>query len=166
MKDKKSLYILLPAAAALWGYIIYLVVSGMGGGNDTIIQAAPPIVTTDTLTFGQDSFALSLSYSDPFLKKQKPIKTAAPTTSPANSAPKKPKPPKKPVEDNTINWPPLTYGGSISGMGSKKEVIILIVGSDEFLVKEGDEVKGVKVNHIAPNAIGLEYKGATKTISR
>lgn len=162
MKNKKSLYVLLPAAGLLWGYIVYLVVSGMGGGGNIARPQGQPMAIPDSLVLGQDSFSLSLDYEDPFLKKTKPVivnntPKRAPTASPK---------PNKVAETPSVNWPTINYGGSITGAGSRKEVVILIIGNEEVLAKEGDVHKGVKINHIAPQAIGLEYKGAAKTISR
>lgn len=164
MKNKKTLYVLLPAAAGLWVYIIYLVVSGMGSGSDFTPIVGQPAVFSDSLIMEQDSFTLSLAYDDPFLKK---VKVRSTNSSPKliSHKPRKPKIPK--VDKPTVSWPSITYGGSIAGGGTKKEVVILVIANQEELGKEGDVLRrGVKIIHIAPNAIGLEYKGDSKTISR
>lgn len=164
MKNKKSLYILLPAAAGLWAYIIYLVVSGMGNSNDFMPSNAQPMVFSDSLVKGQDTFRLSLAYNDPFLKKIKAYSPSERASKPETLTPK-PKAQPKPKQPS-VSWPTITYGGSIAGGGGKKEVIILIIGSQEEIGKEGDVLRGVKILQIDPNVIDLEYKGDIKKISR
>lgn len=165
MKNKKSLYVLLPAAAGLWAYIIYLAVSGMGSGNDFVPSAMQPMVFNDSLVMQQDSFVLSLAYDDPFLKKIKKGPgdvSSAPRTIAISP---KPKPPK--VVAPSVSWPIIEYGGNIAGAGTKKEVIILVIANQEVLGKEGDVLKGgVKIVHLTPDAIELEYNGDSKTINR
>ncbi len=76
MKNKKLLYVLVPAAVIIWGLIFYKIFSFVN--TDPVIEASNYKGMNNSFKQStKDTFQLSLSYPDPFLKKARRIKNVS-----------------------------------------------------------------------------------------
>ena len=147
MKNKKSIYILLPSVLIIWGIIFWKVFSG---GDDQSLQVVQPSIKPlmQAEEQIQDVMELAYNYSDPFLRSlDKPQKTT--------EAPE-PKPVKK--LNRVVRWPMVEYSGAVKSRRKKSKVGMLKISNRNFLVREKRVYKDIEVTAITPDSIGLVYQ--------
>ncbi|MCB0395293.1 MAG: hypothetical protein KDD36_01490 [Flavobacteriales bacterium] len=162
MKKKTNVYILLVAAAVVWGLVIYRLVDGWGGQETYAV--VPAVMKEVPCDLENNSFALLELPSDPFLERsviRNNVRTYRPVSS-QSSAPVKPK--AKPEPKPPLRWPDVKFSGVVKGAG--KEVAILSVDNKNFLLAEGEEAVQVKVVKLYSDSVQLKYEGEKKTILR
>lgn len=159
MKSKKSLYLLLPAAILLWGYIIFKVIAQTG--SNTVHDPKHKVVVGDVEhTQMMDTFKLILNYRDPFLGK-------AIADKPDNVPIRVPQPVKKEaIPKKNTTWPIIAYSGKITNKKSNKEVYLLTVGDKSCAVSPGQNVNGVTVVKLLPDSIILQYEGEKRAFAK
>ena len=159
MKQKGTIYVLLPLAVCLWVYIIYIIAGGLGGHEATGNEPFEMHSMSGSKFSKPDTFVLSLQYEDPFGKLATPVKTKT-------KAPPKDRKPQPKKQRTTANWPVISYAGSITGVGTTNEVIVLIIKDRDHLTKQGEMVEGIYVESITANEIVLKLNDDTKKIVR
>lgn len=150
-KNKKSLYILIPLVIALWGYIIFQVVSGMNPSLE-VIRSKP---LAQKIKTKQDTLLLSLDYKDPFQ-----VRSSFYSKPKANTKKKKVKK-EKPIKQQTI-WPTIVYQGRMANVSSGKITAILVVNGAHHMIKEKEKLNGLKVVHCWKDSVKLKYDGESK----
>ena len=117
MKNKKSIYILLPIVLLIWGMLIYQFFSysvsdALLENTSTEFKVKPFKVKERT------AFTVNVGYRDPFLGKM----YIAPVSNQTKSSNKTKKSPKL---EETIVWPSIHYRGMISDPKEKNKVFFL-----------------------------------------
>ena len=146
MKNKKLLYVLIPAVILVWGAIIYKVVMGLGGNEDTSFQKIEmaEIHSTDVLN---DTFSINPSYRDPFSGKQikKIVTTGQPTI-------------KKIVAPPVIaNWPSIIYGGIVKNQKSNKQLVLVSINGQSTMLKIGESYNNVELLKVFKDSIEVKF---------
>ena len=158
MKSKKSIYILVPIALLVWGLIGFKVIKQTEQAPNEIVI---PQIPDETLSSNSDklneTYQLKLNYKDPFLGK---ITKSRPSARRSNQNHKRSKRITNPHEKK--NWPDVEYGGRIRNQDSDKNIAILKINSQEQLVKELDELKGIIIKDIYKDSIRLTYNSDTR----
>ena len=158
MKNKKLLYILIPATLALWGAILYKIVVGVNGKEEAfpINQMNAPVENNETLP---DTFNISGNYRDPFIagKKEKvnsntgeipvtKIKVAAPVA--------------------ISQWPNIVYGGMIKNQQSSKQLVLILINGQSNFMKMGDIANGIELTKVFRDSIEVQFLKEKKFISK
>jgi hypothetical protein len=161
MKNKKMLYILIPATLVVWGLIIYRIIGGMGPSDAPVFQqAAVPVAIAEA---EKDTFSIHPTYRDPFLGKRsvpaEQAQTHETTVKPAT-------PPPAPVVKTPTPWPTIQYSGTIKNQASNKERVLLQVNGQDFMAQAGETVNGVLVYKVYRDSIEVHFLNEKKFIHK
>jgi len=143
VKNKKSIYILLPLVIIIWGAVFWKLLKG-GQGK---ILPPPAVNITNTVKEAENKehTTLLLNYEDPFLKTLKGTRQE----SNANEV-------KQVVAVNrVVMWPMFEYNGMIRNNTSNKAVGMLKLNGKNYLVQNGDWIEGLFVEAVFPDSIIL-----------
>lgn len=163
MKNKKLLYLLIPATVLIWAAIAYNIISGLKQkDNFSDIQYLPDLnAKTDTL---RETYTLLADYSDPFRvgrrsapAVQKKIEVKPDRQSNRNQRPDRQNQPR-------VYWPMVVYNGLI--INEQKQVALLQIDSKKFLMTEGEERSRVKLLRMFSDSVMLEFGGEKKTLTK
>ena len=149
MKNKKFLYVLIPAVIIVWGLITHKVIAYfMDDGSSSFLQYNDRNMTPHELK--RDTFSLMANYSDPFRLNE----NQDPTTKKGKTKMK----PKSP-------WPKVTFYGAIRAEKKKNSVASLSINNRNMIMKTGDTCQGIKLTKISASSVSLRFKGEKKEFS-
>ena len=160
MKNKKLLYILIPATVILWGVVVFKIVSHLNQENNYSEAYYLPEMKTETDSSFK-TYKLLANYSDPFRIKRKPYSAVQkkvvqkPSVQATNLRHERRNP-------QRIIWPSVTYNGTIMNM--QKQVALIRINTNNFLMTEGEEQNRVILERLFPDSVIMVYEGETKTI--
>lgn len=159
MKNKKAIWVLLPAVLGLWGLIIFRVSNAVNSDDPK------PIVRQELLNAAASTkeiqyYELKLDYDDPFLKGRRPIVRKAPVK-PSNSQKAKPVV-KKTVKKLPLIWPSIEYKGTIGSEKGNKSMVILHVNGESWFMSSKEEKDEIKLLKTYQDSVIVEYKGKEK----
>lgn len=151
MKGNKSVYILLPVVAIVWGLIAYRVVKYVD--SDSSGASIAPVVDMkfEGEKFEGDTFSILANYSDPFeyAKVQtNPLLTHQ--AKPSDSHPKQ-------TKTSTHKFPTLIYKGSIKNKKNGKVIALITVNNTTKNVMKGETFDGLKIIKINNDSIKIRY---------
>jgi hypothetical protein len=150
MKNKKMLYILVPAVILIWGAVIFSILSHVGGSGANY-KPQNMQMQTRALDIDSNKYQLLANYRDPF-------HAGIRTTSIDNDMLQKND---KQKTEKSINWPQITYYGLI--INNKKPVALLKVNNSNLLMHEGEEKENLTLKKLYPDSIILNYQKNKKT---
>lgn len=157
MKNKKSIYILLPLVLIIWGMLIYQFFSY---SNDVAIKVENEVPLFVEIDYKEpDTTALNVNHRDPFsgkMEKTKDIDTA-PKQNIVNT-------PKINTESVPEVQTQIEYKGLVSDVANKKKVFMVIIDNQTFLMKQGDKENEVELISGNKESIAIKHKGKKKTI--
>lgn len=150
MKNKKTLYIMIPLVVAIWGLIIWKIIDYQPSDRDAISQFLPAIeeIMSDTV-----KYELSFDYRDPFLRSSGRSASAGKPKSKqrANNI--------KQVDltkETPITKPAtLIYRGEISG--HRYKVGLLEMEGNKVLVREHTAVGEYTILSVETDSLTLSY---------
>lgn len=150
MKNRKLLYILLPAVVIIWGLILVKVLSWMNGDKQeqAISVSLPPGRGSNAVP---DTFSLQLNYADPF--------TLQPVFRGSEQYPGT-------VVKAVIKWPDVMHFGTLTTGKHRTQFATLQINGVVRLMKPGDTCCGIQLMKVKCNAVVLRYHGSERTISR
>ena len=114
MKNKKLLYILLPASVIIWGLVIYRIFSALSSPEtpDRVILAKN--IKTRVNNTQADTFSIAANYRDPFLGSMQ-------TETPKRVASGVVKQKITPQPQIQADWSFIQYKGMVANQQSKKQ---------------------------------------------
>ncbi|MBL7883257.1 MAG: hypothetical protein JNL69_04270 [Bacteroidia bacterium] len=150
MKNKKVLYLLLPAVVLLWGTIVYKITSGLSSTNE---NNTPQNIQTQTLSNENniaDTFSISLNHRDPFRDDQRhsSIQNASLPNNKTVKQESKPNPSIK--TNNTSN---IVYIGMIKNKNSNKELALIQIDGQSYTITNGEKISGFELKKIYRDSI-------------
>ena len=152
-------YILLPLVALIWGIIFFRIFSSF---NEPIIDNQFHDVEVKTNeTLAPDTFHILADYRDPFLGNV--ISTNE--SSQKNTEVKKIVTVPKPIVQ-AVKWPSVVYGGIIKNQKSQKQLVMMQVGGQDNLMRQGDEKGGVQLVKIYKDSIEVSFQKEKKIIRK
>lgn len=159
MRNKKLLYILVPAVVAVWGLIAYRVASHLNSkapANNSALPVFNKPKVTDTLTF-----TLLENYRDPFLGRIQANDTPLKST-------KEKKQKNEPVDYFTLQrineiLGQVSYGGLIEGQGDGRMGLFRIKDKNCFL-RQGQKTEGIEIIGLYADSARIRSEGHEKTI--
>ena len=144
---------LLTVVLAVWGIIGFKIISTINpdapevSGQNIAINFNPK---TTTLI---DTFSVQTAERDPFLGTLS-LKQKSKSTNTKSSTKIK----------STVIWVPVLYHGAIAKQNSNTKVFVISIEGQQYVLKIGQEIKGVKLIRANPKEIIVSYKGVKKTI--
>ncbi len=157
MKNKKSIYILLPLVLVVWATILYKIFSNFNDNDEPGLPNYHLQSKSKKKIFVKDTFELLLNYPDPFLKK-------APKTTSSSQSYNNIK--KRLIGKHKINWPNIKYHGRIKNSVTKAEKINIRINQKMYLMKPYEKKADVKLLKIYNDSIIITYKNEIKTITK
>lgn len=155
MKNKKTIYILLPLALIIWGTIFWKLFVSVG--DVSIHQPSPSTQNNvEQATTQQKDYELRYNYPDPFLKD--PKKKSLPKETVKNT-------PNKRV-NRVVRWPSVQFKGTIKSRRKTKIMGVLHISNKKYLVREDQIANNIRVLTITPDSIGLEYQNDKRYFHR
>ncbi len=153
MKNKKNLYILLPAVLIIWGLVIYRFFTGINP-TTKIENTVEELGEFKPKKLQEaDTFSVDLNYRDPFLgtfpKKKK-------------SAIKRKSPVKKEVQPET-SFPSISYKGLVTPKGKNQKVFLISVNNQQHLYTIGSSFNEVKLLSGNDKEITLQFQKQKQT---
>ncbi|MBC7523114.1 MAG: hypothetical protein H7239_01545 [Flavobacterium sp.] len=154
MKNKKSIYIMLPLVLLIWGAIIYQFFSYVNPESSEIPNqefAIKPLIIKKI-----DSVKIKINPRDPFsgklvdeMVKKRIVKQSS----------------KKIVEiKEALVWPKINYKGIVSDNKDKIRVYMIIINNKTHLMKKGDFEEEILLIDGNRQAISLKYKRESKDV--
>lgn len=156
MKNKRTIYILLPVVLAIWGLVIYEFVSF--GSADQIVPEASSNWVIQPLTFKEPKkIIIETNYRDPFLGTlYVPTKNA--------TEPKKIKKSKIVKTAPELVWPSIEYKGVVSDNKEMKKIFLLIINGKNCFMSVGDTSNGIFLKSGDKESIYVKYQGELNLI--
>lgn len=152
---------MLPIVFLVWGIVFYQLYLYFFSTPTYVTEKTEVVVNVDEIK--KDTFSIVANYRDPFLGENIRLFQSK-TTNNQSSQPKVQKNiAQKPIEKP---WPTIEYKGMIKNNNSEKRVGIVGLNSKEYLVKEGEELNGVKFMVISKEFIQVSFQKEQKTISK
>jgi len=155
VKSKKTLYLLLPLVALIWGLIGYRVFKMTRPVDGDFESFAKRSIRTDSVTYNK-LVPLTLDYRDPFLKETVSIDAENKNDEFASLFANNPEPPKV-----VIPWPLIGFKGVI--VSKNEQLAILEIDGKRLLVSQGKEYNGFRIEEIFTDSITIAFSNEIKT---
>ncbi|MFI5219067.1 MAG: hypothetical protein ACHQNT_06225 [Bacteroidia bacterium] len=153
MKNKKTVYILLPLAVLIWGIIIYKIILSLSP-DETAMSSEQFNLPAATSSNAPDTFSIIANYRDPFLGKQASL----------NPAPVKALVIKKTLPPVSKPWPDIKYNGTMKNASSKKEFAFVQINGKEYIMKLNEEEDDIKLLKIFKDSAVVAFGKEKKTV--
>ena len=160
MKNKKLLYILIPAVVFIWGYVVIKIVRQISN-NTTITNYQTQIDDFLNEDVKKETFTIVANYKDPFLKQLPQHKTDKKEENIADYRKKTDKPTRL---QKRIRWPNVKYTGMVANTKSKEKLALIIIENQNYIFGKGESKQEITLNAIFEDSIHIEYQGVKKTI--
>lgn len=153
MKNKKNLYILLPAVLIVWSLVIYRFFKGLNPNTATSNAIEQVAYFKPKKIQESKPFIVNLDYRDPFLgtvqqKKKRITRHKLPT---------------KKTEATEIPFPSIVYKGIVSPKGKNEKVFLISVNGQQHLFKLKTGFNDVKLLRGNTKEVTLQFKGKKQT---
>jgi hypothetical protein len=161
MKNKKMLYVLIPAVLLVWGMIIYKIVSPVSGGDNITGLQNNQFALSSTTEILNDTFSINPNYRDPFLGKT--TKKSNPSENKESNADI------DPIKKNTATstkWPSLIYGGMIKNQKSNKQLVLIQINGQSSSIKLGEVINGIELIKIFRDSIEVRFGKENKFVGK
>ena len=165
MKNKKLIYILLPAVIIIWALIFIKFFNGIKTPAESF-NLRSNISNADTSKFWSDTIRLIADYRDPFLPGNTLIETSKTSEVKQNQVDRAFKPRRKELQQNSLNWPEINYPGIIYNNNKTKNTALVIIQQRNYLISEGDSVGDLFFTGVYIDSIAVKYKTEIRTIKR
>lgn len=151
----------MPLALLIWGAIFYKIYMASRDNNASPVQ--PTLSTFEKSNSKLDIFSLIADYPDPFLKRTNyTVKRVA--QQPRKEQNKKQKSEKK--EKAPINWPTITFSGTIANKDTKQQLVMLVVNGTNHLMRQNEQKSDLQLLEIRSDSILVRYMGEEKFIRK
>lgn len=152
MKNKKSIYILLPVVLLVWGVVIFQFFSFTT--PDVVLENAVPELNIKPFKLKERStFSVDVNYRDPFLGKVYTAKEVSNVKKSVIKVKKMPKP------EETIVWPTISYKGLISDVKGKNKTFMIVISGKNHFMKVGETENEIFLKDGDKESIYVKYKG-------
>lgn len=153
MKNKKNIYLLVPAVLLIWGIVGYKIYATLNATNDVVMDDNNAIEFKPEEIKDVEKFSISVNYRDPFLGK-----LVNNTKKISNSVKKKVKP--------IVIFPEITYNGMVSPKETDREALFLItINNKQQFLSVGKQIDGVRLLKGNSKEVTIAFQNNKKTIS-
>lgn len=166
MKNKTITYILSIVVLIIWGTIVYKIFSHSDIESENTNKVNNYSQINDSKTI--DTFSLSLSYEDPFLKGTKKIKTTIQDIAKSDNKYKqnyiKKKMGSQKRENTSIVWPSIRYEGMIKSQNMTTAIVK--INNKSYFIQQDEIVENVRIQKITQDSIIVEYQQKYKIVKK
>jgi hypothetical protein len=163
LKNKKSLYILLPSVLIIWGLIIYRIFSGVGNDPDRSIIPVKQTTVEDLISI-KDTFSISADYRDPFLGKVFNQTVMNVPDNHSGSTHKEPIVTKPDIPVNYRELPHFIYKGTVINKTDNSPVAIIQFNGKKLLIKKNERFNDIRIDQIYFDSVKVEFDKRMYTI--
>ncbi|RTY77501.1 hypothetical protein EKL97_15265 [Flavobacterium sp. LS1P28] len=150
MKNKKSIFFLLPIVLLIWGGVLYQF-SSFSNTDDSTLNAVPNFNIKPFKLKERKIFSVTVNYRDPFLGKMYAPQQASLTKSTSKIE-------KAPKEEEPIVWPTILYKGIVSDTKGKNRIFMLVITGHSFFMKKGDTQNEIYLKDGDKESVFVKYK--------
>lgn len=162
MKDKRLLYVLLPAVVIIWIVIGYRLYGAMKG--DDVTPPSTRVITPVVERESSELYQLQLNYADPFLKKESKVFRATGKSSSRQTTSIPAITRGTTNGSSTVNWNNLAYFGMIENTKTTHRVGIITLNGERKLVRESDRIPPFVIEMISKDSVKVRSGQETKYI--
>jgi hypothetical protein len=155
VKGKKSLFLLLPLVAVIWGLIIYRLVDFTKTKPLINTNRNVAVLAADSILYPKQQ-KLLLNYSDPFLRNMAKNSEAKNSNGAISLFKTNPEPEKK-----IVVWPTISYGGIIENKST--QFAIIKIDEKKVVTSQSQSVSGMVIKYIYKDSIIIEKEKELKT---
>jgi hypothetical protein len=152
MKNKKSIYILLPVVFLIWGVVLFQFFS-FSTPDEVVTNTSTEFSVKPFKLKERVSFIINVDYRDPFLGRI--YNTQVVTKGSANKVKAK----KEPKPEEAIVWPSIQYKGMLSDTKEKNKRFMLVIAGKNYFMKTGDTQEEIFLKNGDKESIYVTYKG-------
>jgi hypothetical protein len=149
MKNKKSIYILLPVVLLVWGGVLYQFFS-FTTGDEVLENTSTDLNIKPFKLKERNAFSINVNYRDPFLGKMYQEVHKVKNISKIR---------KESKLEEVIVWPSIIYKGIVSDTKEKNRLFILKIAGHDFFMKKGDVENGILLKDGDKESVYVKYKG-------
>jgi hypothetical protein len=155
MKNRKMLYILVPAVILIWGAIAFSIFSHVHRSDSNIEQFNAPVFSKSS---GKDSskYQLLANYRDPF--------NAGMRNASEEEVNEQERLNKLQKINQQIIWPQIEFKGMI--IHNKKWVGLLKINNANLIMQEGDEKLNLRLLKLYKDSVLLKFQKNTKVFTK
>ncbi|MCB2411160.1 hypothetical protein [Hymenobacter lucidus] len=168
MKNKRFLYLLVPAVMLIWGLIGYRIWQAVNADTELLIPSVPRRLRPAAGPTVAKQYTLSLAYSDPFRTSAVP---ARPSTGPRenpeqqtrrvnmmpSTAPKQTtQMPLGPVAVS-VPMPVVEFLGTIENRQSRKRIVLLNINGRQASLSEHQSEQGLQIVRVFKDSVWTTY---------
>jgi hypothetical protein len=157
MKNKKLLYVLVPAVIFIWGGLIFKIYSRINPGSKSVVSFQQARDTAYISAERLDTFTILCNYRDPFLNK--PLVSAV-----IKAQPHKGSQPKAPIQAE--KWPSIVYCGMIKNLRSSKQLILLQIDGRSITMRSGDVISDIQLKQVFKDSIEVSFRKDRRVIRK
>lgn len=167
LKNKKTVYLLIPINILIWGFFVYRFYSAYHETDDLSSSITSAVVIPKEINGDTAVYQLDLHYKDPFLKDEPAVRqqssrnallASEQKTSPPVSAPKTPTPSAKPM-------PEIKYLGMIRNKTSGVSTALISLNGESHQVKPSQVIDGITVKSFCADSLVARW-GKEKIVLR
>jgi len=161
VKNKKTLYFVVPALLVIWGIIFYKVFNALNPQDDLIVPVSQNL-NTQTHIEKSDTFSIYTDYPDPFLSGS-PKQRISEEESQEINVPKQS--PIVPIKQVTP-WPAISYSGMIKNQKSNKQLALIQINGKENIAASGTSLEGITIQRIFKDSVEVSFNKEKKFIKK
>jgi hypothetical protein len=159
MKKNITQYILFATVIFIWGYVLFKIYKSLNAKDEFVNRKEIQRDTTNEYS-ETDSFTIAKFYPNPF------IEVIGDELGQGNYEEQNNE------EDNYIasiplKWPKIEFMGIISAKKkTEKKTILLRIDNADYLVKNSEEIKQIKILAVYRDSVMLQFKNEKKTLKK
>ncbi|MCF8457036.1 MAG: hypothetical protein K9H62_13990 [Bacteroidales bacterium] len=164
MKNKKSIYILLPIVVIVWGLVFYQIYNFLNRDSEDKGFDMPVFNTQQQEKLINDTFNLILDYPDPFIKRQD-LPSSVSIEQKENKANRsgskklnRKLPEKKELE--------IAYKGFIRSKENNSRLEILVIDGKPYFAKKQIEDFGIKIESVWNDSIQISFDNKKRILKK
>ena len=176
VKNKRLLYVLLPAVLVIWGLIFQRIWKSARREEESANAVASESPAAAATTVAAQIPRLFLNYTDPFRASSPNTPLATPVVGTSNplgsyARPLSPAPLNLPVVPAAtpfvpIAWPVVKYLGFINNPRLENRVALMTINDKEYSLKLGSNKEEIRISKIWHDSVQVIFKTHKKTIFR
>ena len=151
LKSRARTYVLLTAVIIIWGAIALKIINGLNPEREKVEIAENAATKLPTAVDNGQRFSIKEAKRDPFLDKPTEPKTTV-RRKKANTS-----------KNNPFQSEMIEYKGIIQNQETKDRVFIINVNQEQYLMKQNQTLRGIKLVNGSKDNITLFYKGFKKS---
>lgn len=156
MKNKKTIYVLIPAVLLVWALIFYRVSEGIQVENNSYTNLSATFSSRSSTTPDTFQYALQLNYPDPFLGNRHSIRQASAVSSLPTEV-QMPPPATKPLQQaEQFNYARFRYVGLVEHKGKKDQLALIVADEKSLMLRKGETAEGIQLLKIHKDSVEIK----------